>query len=63
MCRIFLYETYKQNKFGFRYSQPYLFTDNNVNDELDWLLKDIYILGLDKASNNACFICVDHIKK
>ena len=62
-CRILLFEAYKQNKFGFRYSQTYLFADKAVNDELEWLLNHVYISGLDKASNNVCFICVDHIRK
>ena len=62
-CRNLLLEAYKQNKFGFRYSQTYLFADKAVNDELEWLLNHVYISGLDKASNNACFICVDHIRK
>ena len=58
-----LLDAYKLNKFGFRYSQPYLFTIKNVNDELNWLLKHVYVSGLDKASNNACFICISHIRK
>ena len=62
-CKNLLLEAYKQNKFGFRYSQTYLFADKAVNDELEWLLNHVYISGLDKASNNACFICVDHIRK
>lgn len=61
-CRIILLEAYKQNKFGFRYSQPYLFSEKVVNDELSWFLKHVYISGLDKATNNACFICVNHIR-
>jgi hypothetical protein len=62
-CRKILLEAYKINKFGFRYSQTYLFEDKHVNDELEWLLNHVYISGLDKASNNACFICIDHIRK
>lgn len=62
-CRNLLLEAYKQNKFGFMYSQTYLIADKAVNDELEWLLNHVYISGLDKTSNNVCFICVDHIKK
>ena len=58
-----LLEAYKSNKFGFRYSQPFLFTVNAVNNEINWLLKHVYISGLDKASNNACFICISHIRE
>lgn len=61
-CKTILLEACKLNKFGFRYSQPYLFSENVVNDELGWILKHVYISGLDKASNNACFICVSHIR-
>ena len=62
-CRLIMFEASKINKFGFRYSQPFLFDDKVVNNELDWLLTHVYISGLDKASNNACFICVDHIRR
>ena len=62
-CRLMLLEASKLNKFGFRYSQPFLFDDKVVNNELNWLLEHLYISGLDKASNNACFICVEHIRK
>ena len=62
-CRLTLLEASKQNKFGFRYSQTFLFDDKVVNNELNWLIEHVYISGLDKASNNACFICVDHIRK
>ena len=61
-CRTTLLEACKHNKFGFRYSQTYLFSDKVVNDELSWLLKHVYISGLDKAANNACFICINHIR-
>ena len=58
-----LLEAYKLNKFGFKYSQPYLFSIKAVNDEITWLLKHLFISGLDKASNNACFICISHIRQ
>ena len=58
-----LLEAYKLNKFGFGYSQPYLFSIKAVNDEMTWLLKHVFISGLDKASNNAYFICISHIRQ
>lgn len=61
--KMILLDAYKISKFGFRYSQPYLFTVKDVNDELNWLLKHVFISGLDKASNNTCFICINHIRK
>jgi hypothetical protein len=42
-CRRILLEASKLNKFGFMYSQPFLFNDNIVNNELNWLLEHIYI--------------------
>ena len=63
ICRLILLEASKLNKFGYMYSQPFLFDDKVVNNELNWLLEHVYISGLDKASNNACFICVYHIRK
>jgi hypothetical protein len=62
-CRRILLEASKLNKFGFRYSQSFLFNDNIVNNELNWLLEHIYISKLDKASNNVCFIYMDHIRR
>ena len=52
----------KENLFGFRYSKPYLFSEKTVVSELSWLLKHVFISGLDKATSNACFICISHIR-
>lgn len=52
----------KTNKFGFRSSGPYLFNIPAVSNELHWLLSHLYISGLDKANNNACFMCIRHIR-
>jgi hypothetical protein len=51
-----------ENLYGFRYSKPYIFSDKTVDNELTWLLKHMFISGLDKATSNACFICIFHIK-
>ena len=40
----------------------YLFDIPVVNNEVDWLLTHLYCSGLDKATNNACFICIKHIR-
>ena len=61
-CINILLEANKQNKFGFRYSQLFLKIKIKINDELSWILKHIYISGLDKATNDVCFICVNHIR-
>ena len=54
--------TMRENLFGFRYSKPYLFSERTVENELSWLLKHIFISSLDKATSNACFICISHIR-
>jgi hypothetical protein len=33
-----------------------------VKNEIEWLLQHLYCSGLDKATNNACFICIKHIR-
>lgn len=50
------------NKFGFRSSQPDLFSIPAVLREVEWITDNLYCAGLDKASNNICFICVKHIR-
>jgi hypothetical protein len=62
MSRDKLLSAMRENLFGFRYSKPYLFSDKAVDNELSWLLKHVFISGLDKASSNACFICIHHIR-
>lgn len=58
LCLEWLQTAAKANRFGFRSSGPYLFTIPAVNNELQWLLSHLYVSGLDKASNNACFMCI-----
>ena len=50
------------NKFGFKSSGPYLLDNRGVKNEIEWLLSHFYISGLDKANNNACFLCIRHIR-
>jgi hypothetical protein len=52
----------KSNKCGFRYSNQYLFDITAVKNETSWLLQNLYCSGLDKATNNVCFICIKHIR-
>lgn len=52
----------RSNKFGFKSLGPALFSHRAVNDELEWLSTHLYVSGLDKASNNPCFICIKHIR-
>jgi hypothetical protein len=57
-----LTSAFKNNFFGFKYSKPSLFCDKSVDNELTWKLKHVFISGLDKAANNAYFICISHIR-
>ena len=50
------------NQFGFRNSAKDVMHDRVANDEIDWLLQRLYCSGLDKAANNAFFICIKHIR-
>jgi hypothetical protein len=50
------------NKFGFKSSEPFIFSIPAVNNEVEWLLSHLFISGLDKASQNACFLCIRHIR-
>lgn len=50
------------NLFGFRSSGPDLLSLHAVKDELRWLTSHLYCAGLDKASNNVCFVCIRHIR-
>ena len=62
LCVDKLYSASRSNRFGFKSSGPALFSHTAVNDELKWLLTHLYVSGLDKASNNPCFICIKHIR-
>ena len=52
----------KSNKYGVRFSGLYLLDIPAVRNEVHWLLQNLYCSGLDKASNNACFIYIKHIR-
>lgn len=62
LCLKYLRLAAKQNKYGFKTLSPHLFAIPAVSNEVDWLLKHIFISGLDKATNNASFMCVRHIR-
>ena len=52
----------KTNKFGFKSSKPSLFLVFVVKNEFKLLLSHLFICGLDKANQNACFMCIYHIR-
>jgi hypothetical protein len=52
----------KANRYGFRFSGSYIFENPAVKNETDWLLLYLFYSGLDKATNNACFMCIRHIR-
>ena len=58
MCAVRLRAATRSNKFGFKYSDQFLFDIPIVQNELKWLLSHFFISGVDKASNNASFMCI-----
>ena len=52
----------RTNRFGFRNSGADVMKDDHASNEGDWLLQHLYCSGLDKAANNAVFICIKHIR-
>ena len=61
-CLTTLKSASKMNKWGLRFSGQFLFDIPAVKNETDWILKHLFCSGLDKASSNACFICIRHIR-
>ena len=61
-CLTQLKNACKANKFGFQQLGQFLLDMPAVKNEISWLLKYMYCSGLDKADNNACFICIKHIR-
>jgi hypothetical protein len=43
-------------------TQTHTFDISAVKNEMQWIFQHLYCSGLDKASNNACFICIRHIR-
>ena len=52
----------RSNRAGLRYSGSDLLKQDSVKNEITWLANHLFCAGLDKASNNACFICAKHIR-
>ena len=52
----------RANKQGFRESGKFLLDLVPIQNEIEWLLQHLYCAGLDKVANNACFICIKHIR-
>jgi hypothetical protein len=52
----------RTNKYGFQQSGQFLLDLPFVQNELQWLLEHLFCAGLDKAANNASFICIKHIR-
>jgi hypothetical protein len=62
LCLSKLKAAARSNKFGFRSSGTFLFDNQAVKNELNWLLSNFFISGLDKANNNASFMYIRHIR-
>jgi len=54
--------TNRQNLYGLRFLGRELMSEPAVKNELDWITDNLFCSGLDKASNNCCFICIKHIR-
>jgi hypothetical protein len=50
------------NVGGFKYSQSSFKKIFPAMDELQWLQQFLFIAGLDKASSNSSFICINHMR-
>ena len=57
-----LKEKASKNEAGFKYSQPTWKKIHSASEELQWIHKFLFIVGLDKAASNASFICINHIR-
>ena len=61
-CLEQLKTSFRSNRFGFRHSKSDLLRDQSATNELNWLMQHLYCSGLDKAANNASFICIKHMQ-
>jgi len=52
----------RSNKWGLKFSGSNLLQTESVKNEIQWLIARLYCAGLDKASNNVCFIYIKHIR-
>lgn len=52
----------RTNRSGLRHSGQDLLSQTAVQNEIQWILSNLYCSGLDKASNNVCFVCIKHIR-
>lgn len=58
---VVLKEKASLNVGGFKYSQSSFKKIHSARDELQWIQQFLFIAGLDKASSNASFICINHM--
>ena len=61
-CLATLKSAQHANKFGFKNISRFIFDQPAVKNEISWLLNHLYCSGVDKAANNASFICIKHIR-
>jgi hypothetical protein len=61
-CLAILKSALHTNKFGFKNTGRFLLDQPAVKNEITWLLKHLYCSGINKAANNASFICIHHIR-
>ena len=50
------------NKYGFRVLGTDFLSSSAIKNEIAWLTSKLFCSGLDKATNNCCFICIRYIR-
>ena len=61
-CLASLKSALHSNKFSFKCTGRHLLDQPAVKNEIAWLLSHLYCSGIDKAANNAAFICTRLIR-
>lgn len=61
-CLAELKHAAKNNRAGLRFSGHDLLAQKHVQNEISWITSKFYCSGLDKATNNICFVCIKHVR-
>jgi hypothetical protein len=61
-CLNALKSAFKNKKFSLKNTAKFMLDLPAIKNEINWLLKHLYYSGLDKATNNACFTYIKHIR-
>ena len=61
LCLNILKTASRSNKFGFKCTGQFILDNPVIQNKINWLLSHLFCAGLDKAANNACFMCIRQI--